>query len=145
MESKIAVRLARVADVKSLMKLSQAVYGVELMEELVLWKLKNNQELVIVAEFENELIGFACAHVKMSFCRDELLGEVTELYVEKAYRQKSVAKSMLLLLESYFKNHLVTKVTGLTVNEHEPCQYVFESLGYEKSDYCVYEKQICKI
>jgi len=48
----------------------------------------NQQEVVIVDDENGVLTGFVCVQLKKSFCYDEYMPEITEVYVRPAYRKK---------------------------------------------------------
>ena len=43
--------------------------------------MNNKQEVVIVADEDDMLVGFVCVQLKKSFCYDEYMPEITEVYV----------------------------------------------------------------
>ena len=43
--------------------------------------INNEQEVVIVADEDSMLVGFVCVQLKKSFCYDEYMPEITEVYV----------------------------------------------------------------
>ncbi len=49
--------------------------------------LTNRREIVIVADGDGgRLAGFVCVQLKKSFCYDEYMPEITEVYVRPEYR-----------------------------------------------------------
>lgn len=52
--------------------------------------INNQQEVVIVADEEDVLVGFVCVQLKKSFCYDEYMPEITEVYVSPTYRKKEL-------------------------------------------------------
>ena len=63
--------------------------------------MNNKQEVVIVAEEDNRLVGFVCVQLKKSFCYDDYMPEITEVYVKQAYRKRGIAGEMI----SFAENH----------------------------------------
>ena len=47
----------------------------------------NRQEIVVVDEANGELTGFVCVQLKRSFCYDDYMPEITEVYVKPQYRR----------------------------------------------------------
>ena len=94
--------------------------------------LKNNkQEVVIVAEEGDMLVGFVCVQLKKSFCYDDYMPEITEVYVKPAYRKRGIASEMIAFAEAYCsKNYAVHKYELLTGKENFVAQSVYSKLGY---------------
>ncbi|MBD5477326.1 MAG: GNAT family N-acetyltransferase [Lachnospiraceae bacterium] len=94
--------------------------------------LHNNQEFVVVEQIDDELAGFICVQLKKSFCYDEYMVEVTEVYVKEKYRRKGIAKNMIKFAEEYcIKNYPVQKIELLTGKKNVVAQIVYDRLGYK--------------
>ena len=94
--------------------------------------LHNAQEFVVVEQIDGELAGFICVQLKRSFCYDEYMVEVTEVYVKEKYRRKGIAKNMITFAEEYcIKNYPVQKIEILTSKENTVAQIVYNRLGYK--------------
>ena len=52
-------------------------------------------EVVIVSQENDFLAGFACVQLKKSFCYDEYMPELTEVYVRPEYRKQGIASAMI--------------------------------------------------
>lgn len=94
--------------------------------------LKNNkQEVVIVAEEDDVLVGFVCVQLKKSFCYDDYTPEITEVYVKPAYRKRGIASEMITFAENYCsQNYPIHKYELLTGVENLVAQSVYNKLGY---------------
>ena len=93
--------------------------------------LSNRQEVVIVDDENGVLTGFVCVQLKKSFCYDEYMPEITEVYVRPAYRKQGIASQMISYAEDYcIKNYPLHKYELLTGNENLIAQSVYSKLGY---------------
>ena len=91
----------------------------------------NQQEVVIVDDENGVLTGFVCVQLKKSFCYDEYMPEITEVYVRPAYRKKGVASEMIAFAEDYcIKNYPLHKYELLTGTENIIAQSLYYKLGY---------------
>ena len=91
----------------------------------------NKQEVVIVAEEDGMLVGFVCVQLKKSFCYNDYMPEITEVYVKPSYRKRGIANEMITFAEAYCsKNYLVHKYELLTGKENLVAQSVYSKLGY---------------
>ena len=95
----------------------------------------NKQEIVVVDEINGELIGFVCVQLKKSFCYDEYMPEITEVYVKPQYRRCGVARTMIAYAEEYCKSHYpLHKFELLTGAENDVARIAYAKLGYCEDD-----------
>ena len=93
--------------------------------------INNPQEVVIVADEDNKLVGFVCVQLKKSFCYDEYMPEITEVYVKPSYRKRGIASKMITFAEKYcIENYPLHKYELLTGKSNLTAQAVYEKLGY---------------
>ena len=93
--------------------------------------LNNSQEVVIVADENDVLAGFVCVQLKKSFCYDEYMPEITEVYVNPTYRKRGIAGKMITFAEDYCaKNYPLHKYELLTGKKNLIAQAVYGKLGY---------------
>ena len=86
-------------------------------------------EVVIVADEDDMLVGFVCVQLKKSFCYDEYMPEITEVYVKPAYRKRGLASEMITFAEAYCsKNYPLDKYELLTGQENLVAQTVYNKL-----------------
>lgn len=129
------VRLAVPADAEELEKLNNEFNGQgETTLENIRKSLESNScETVIVAESEKgELAGFLCVQLKKSFCYDDFMPEITELYVKKEYRRQKVGKKMMSFAEKYCGENLrFHRLELLTGEENLAAIAFYESCGFK--------------
>ena len=65
----------------------------------------NKQEVIVVDDLNGELTGFVCVQLKKSFCYDDYMPEITEVYVKPQHRRKGIASAMIVFAEEYCKSH----------------------------------------
>ena len=107
--------------------------------------LNNKQETVIVADEENELVGFVCVQLKKSFCYYDYMPEITEVYVKPAYRKKGIASEMISFAEEYCrKNYPLHKFELLTGKMNLCAQSVYNKLGYTDDNELHFSKRVNK-
>lgn len=107
--------------------------------------MSNQQEVVIVDDEDGVLVGFVCVQLKKSFCYDEYMPEITEVYVKPAYRKKEIARKMITFAENYCsKNYPLHKYELLTGKENLAAQSVYSKLGYVDDNELHLSKRIKK-
>ena len=108
------VRKATVNDAEQLRALNDEFNGKSetTIENIRQSLLSNQQEIVIVDDENGVLTGFICVQLKKSFCYDEYMPEITEVYVRPAYRKQGIASQMISYAEDYcIKNYNQLKYT----------------------------------
>ena len=127
------VRKATVKDAEQLGVLNDEFNGAgETTLDNIRNSLKYNQQEVVIVDDENGVLtGFVCIQLKKSFCYDEYMPEITEVYVRPAYRKKGVASEMIAFAEDYcIKNYPLHKYELLTGTENIIAQFLYNKLGY---------------
>jgi ribosomal protein S18 acetylase RimI-like enzyme len=128
------VRLAIESDAEQLEILNNEFngQGETSLENIKAALLNNHQEFVVVAEIDCRLVGFVCVQLKKSFCYDDYMVEITEVYVKQAYRKKGIASAMISFAEKHCKeNYPFHKIELLTGKTNYTAQALYEKLGYE--------------
>ena len=92
----------------------------------------NCREVVIVDDDNGTLNGFVCVQLKKSFCYEDCMPEITEVYVRPACRRQGIAGRMIRFAEEYCReNYPLHKFEILTGEENHAAQQVYEKLGYK--------------
>ena len=93
----------------------------------------NKQEVIVVDEQNGELTGFVCVQLKKSFCYDDYMPEITEVYVKPQYRRNGIARAMIAYAEGYCKSHYpLHKFELLTGADNDGARNVYARLGYSE-------------
>ena len=91
----------------------------------------NHQEVVVVSDENGILTGFVCVQLKRSFCYNEYMPEITEVYVRPAYRKMGIASEMIAYAEEYcVNNYPLHKYELLTGSKNLIAQSLYNKLGY---------------
>ena len=131
------VRIATIQDAEQLETLNNEFNGEgETTLENIKSSLANNkQEVIVVHEQNGELTGFVCVQMKKSFCYDDYMPEITEVYVKPPYRQNGIARAMITYAEEYCKRHYpLHKFELLTGEENDGARIAYAKLGYCEDD-----------
>ena len=128
------VRVANVNDAEQLEILNREFNGdgETTIENIRNSLASNGQEIVIVDEDHGVLNGFVCVQLKKSFCYDDCMPEITEVYVRPAYRRQGIAGRMIRFAEEYCCEHYpIHKFEILTGEGNLIAQSVYNQLGYK--------------
>ncbi len=103
----------------------------------------NNQEVIIVAEENNILVAFLCVQLKKSFCYDEYMPEITELFVEPEYRRKGISQNLMDFAVQYCKkNFPCHKIELLTGKYNTDAQNAYLKFGFSDDEEMHLSKKI---
>lgn len=127
------VRIATVQDAEQLEILNNEFNGEgeTTLDNIRASLADNKQEVIVVDEQNGELTGFVCVQLKKSFCYDDYMPEITEVYVKPQYRRCGVARTMIAYAEEYCKSHYpLHKFELLTGAENDVARIAYAKLGY---------------
>lgn len=127
------VRIATADDAEQLSALNDAFNGKgnTTIDNIRNSLTHNHQEIVIIAEENDLLVGFVCVQLKKSFCYDDFMPEITEVYVSPAYRKRGIASQMISYAEDYCSsNYPLHKFELLTGKKNLIAQAVYAKIGY---------------
>lgn len=138
------VRLATGKDAPQLEALNNAFNGKGVDHAFIENSLLHNkQEIVVVDEEDGMLAGFVCVQLKKSFCYDEYMPEITEVYVSPDYRRKGIAGKMILFAEKFVSGRYHAHEWGLfTGQDNEAAQALYRRLGYKEDGECHFSREI---
>ncbi|HML69307.1 MAG TPA: N-acetyltransferase [Clostridia bacterium] len=127
------IRLANEHDAEQLSSLNLAFngQGETTIENIRMSIQQNQQEVVVIDEEDGLLVGFVCVQLKKSFCYDGYMPEITEVYVDPAYRRRGIASRMILFAEDCCAdNYPLHKMELLTGVKNLAAQNTYRKLGY---------------
>lgn len=139
------VRIATVRDAGQLSVLNDEFNGKDetTIDNIRNSIINNKQEVVIVADENGVLAGFVCVQLKKSFCYNDYMPEITEVYVVPTYRKRGIASEMITFAENYCtKNYPLHKYELLTGKKNTVAQSVYGKLGYIDDNELHLSKQI---
>lgn len=136
----LEVRKAVKDDVSDLANLNFKFNEAIIEHKEIIESLENSKEIVVVALWEKEVIGFVCGQYFKSFCYENLSGEVTELYVKEQFRRKGVAKSLISFLEKELNSMGVKEIKIITNIRNKVAKSVYQSIGYKLKKWVVFNK-----
>jgi ribosomal protein S18 acetylase RimI-like enzyme len=136
MSHEITVRPATVEDAPGLARLNKLFNDVDEPPAQLAARLAapNRVETPLLAYVEGELAGFAALRVVPCVFYAEPHAEVTELYVEAAYRRRGVARALLRYAEQMAIEVGAEKLYIFTDFENHPARTLYRALGYTDED-----------
>lgn len=140
------IRLAAPGDAVQLFRLNERFNGPSgtTVEDMARSLAENPRELVIVADLNGTLAGFACVQVKYSFCYERPSAEITEVFVEEGCRRRGLGRELLdfavrAAIERFGPPGELTVLTG---GDNIPAQLLYEEAGFRRENEVVFFKEL---
>jgi ribosomal protein S18 acetylase RimI-like enzyme len=127
-------RIAQPDDAPLLTPLLEAFDGPPISVEQVQQRLLAIQgiETVLLAEVEGQTVGFASLRVVPYLSDDVPRDELTELYVEAAYRRRGVGRALLERVEAMARERGATELVLLTGQGNQTAQAFYRAIGFRE-------------
>jgi ribosomal protein S18 acetylase RimI-like enzyme len=134
--TELTIRIAIAGDLEGLARLNELFNGVSEKPETLRRRLADPQcvETPIVARLGDRVVGFAALRVVPCVFYASPNGELTELYVEEAYRGQGIAKKLVMYAENLAKDQGVEELILLTGPSNTAALALYHRLGYEDRD-----------
>lgn len=130
------IRLACPADAEALVHLNAAFNGVDDVSAAdVRRSIEVSGEIVTVAVEDGAPVAFCCAQVHHSFCYPTPVAEITEMYVDAAFRRQGIAQALLGFLEAHLRDQYgVDEIHLLTGTRNHAAQSAYRKAGFTIKD-----------
>ncbi len=137
----ITIRRAADSDAAVLARLNRQYNGAEHVNtnvDAVKRSLRESaSEIVFVAEWSNELVGFTCLQLYNSFCYERPSIEITELFVCEAERRQQVGSALVKHVVGFAEEKNALEI-NLRVNQNnEPATKFYDSVGFAMANHAV--------
>lgn len=130
----LETRFATPEDAADFIRLNAAFNEVTLTHEQAEANLRAGLDRVILALSDGTAAGFACVLIIRRVCYVEPYAEVTELYVDPAYRRRGVAQLLMQHAEKLVCAAGAPEITVCTGWDNMAGQQLYHGLGYVNDD-----------
>lgn len=144
----ITIRTANQSDIKSLLSLTLALQRHVERSDSRLWKLTNepkkcmekevkemlegSDKLVIIAQNQKEIIGFAYASIKESErYSPKRVGKIEKIFVTEEWRQKGIGIQLLNILCRFFKSNDIKEITLRYAIKNKEGKNFWKRVGFQ--------------
>ncbi len=136
-------RIAGVQDAGELKRLNDAFNGPDTnsLEGVLAGLGREDAETVFVAQAGQGLAGFLCAQLLRSFCYSAFYVEITELFVEEAFRGQGVGRSLMQYAEDHYREMGIHDFQLFTGGVNQNAQRFYERVGYRRCGDVLYRKR----
>ena len=133
---KIKTRIATVDDAHELARLNAVFNDVHETPEQLTSRLVNPHrvETPIVAEMDGRIVGFAGLRLVPCVFYDTAHAELTELFVEEAYRRRGIGRALVAHAERLAHEGGAKELFVLTSFTNHQAQSLYRAMGYEDDD-----------
>ncbi|MEW5985293.1 MAG: GNAT family N-acetyltransferase [Chloroflexota bacterium] len=132
----IVIRVATAEDAAELSRLNIAFNGVYEPPERLARRLLDPRrvETPIVAVVDGRIVGFASLRLAPSIFYPEPQAELTELFVEEAYRRRGVGRALVAHVEQLAREGGAAELLALTGRDNRPALVFYRALGFDPAD-----------
>lgn len=129
----IAIREATQDDLDALARLNERFNDVRTTAAQIAARLADPQcvEIPVVAEVDNQLVGFAGLRVVPLIFYEGTHAELTELFVEEGYRRRGVGQALIQFAERIAASNGAEELILHTGEENQMAQEFYTAMGYE--------------
>ena len=134
MSLKIKIREATKSDLVCLARLNAIFNGSKDTAEKIAKRLASPKcvEIPIIAEVENQIVGFAGLRVVPYLFYEGAHAELTELFVEEDYRRKGVGKALVEYAECLAKERYAEELILHTGQDNQVGREFYIAMGFEE-------------
>jgi ribosomal protein S18 acetylase RimI-like enzyme len=127
------IRTTTPADAGDLARMNAAFNGVSDSAAQVAARLAAcaDIEIAILAELDGQVGGFACVRVVPCVLYAEPHAELTELYVEPAFRRRGLGRALIALAEQLARARGAADLLIMTGVGNAEAQALYRALGYD--------------
>src|SRR5262245_12985267 len=127
------IRLATSADADDLARMNAAFNGVSDSAAEIAARLAAcaDIETAILAELDGQVGGFACVRIVPCVLYAELYAELTELYVEPAFRRRGLGRALIGYAEELARARGASELLIMTGVGNAAAQALYRAVGYD--------------
>ncbi len=137
MKPNISIRKIQIQDLdfvyKSICELENEVLEFEVFKEIFNANISNPNNIYLIAEEENESLGFISFHTQNLLHHCGLVGEIQEFFVDKNHRGKGVGRKLIDEILKYAEENNLKSIEVTTSKKRIENVAIYENLGFTLS------------
>ncbi|MFH6993251.1 GNAT family N-acetyltransferase [Flavobacterium sp. FlaQc-48] len=134
MESKIEIRKVENQDLdfvyQSICELENEVLDFEVFKAIFNENISNKNNLYLLAENENEGVGFISFHMQNLLHHCGLVGEIQEFFIHQKYRGQGIGKQLIEIIMNYADQNDLKSIEVTTNKRRTENVLIYENLGF---------------
>ena len=126
------IRLAHVSDASKLKDLNDIFNDLDdtTLEELETSLRENKDEIIVCADIGTAIVGVCCIQIVRTMCFNWQYCFITELFVQKEYRNRGIGAALMKLAETESKKRGIKKAFLWTGESNKTARKLYKSLGF---------------
>lgn len=142
MENAVVISIASAEDAPAIAKLNLLFNEVDESAEAIAARMSdpNCMETVILANVDDEAVGFALVRVVPSVLYAAPHAELTELYVMEEFRQRGIASGLIAFAEQVAAQKGARSILVQTGDDNLSALALYKKHGYEEYDLALKKK-----
>ena len=137
MNSKINIRKIERQDLdfvyQSICELENEVFDFEVFSEIFNSNISKPNNVCLIAEDENESLGFITFHIQNLLHHCGLVGEIQEFFIDKNHRGKGVGRKLIDEILKYAQENNLKSIEVTTNKKRIENVTIYENLGFTLS------------
>ncbi|MDQ6471371.1 GNAT family N-acetyltransferase [Flavobacterium sp. LHD-80] len=137
MNSNIKIRKIKIRDLdfiyKSICELENEVLDFEVFKEIFNENISNPKNLYLIAENENEGLGFISFHTQNLLHHCGLVGEIQEFFIHQKFRGQGVGRLLINEILNFAEQNNLKSIEVTTNKKRVENVAIYENLGFALS------------
>jgi len=137
MNSKLEIRKIEPQDVdfiyKSICELENDKLNFEVFEQIFHENISNPNHLYLIAENENESLGFISFHTQNLLHHCGIVGEIQEFFIDQNYRSKGIGRQLIEKIMKFADQNNLKSIEVTTNRRRVENVLIYENLGFTLS------------
>lgn len=137
MKQNIKIRKIQTQDLdfvyKSICELENEVLDFETFKTIFIENISNPNYLYLLAENENESLGFITFHIQNLLHHCGLVGEIQEFFIDKNHRGKGVGRKLVGEIIHFSEQNKLKSIEVTTNKKRVENVLIYENLGFTLS------------
>lgn len=137
MKSNLQVRIAQTQDLdfvyKSICELENEELDFEVFAAIFNENISNPNNLYLIAEKENEGLGFISFHTQNLLHHCGRVGEIQEFFINENHRGKGIGRQLIQEIMQYAEEHKLKSIEVTTNKRRVENVMIYENLGFTLS------------
>jgi PhnO protein len=134
MNSKIKIRKVEKQDLdfvyKSICELENGILDFGVFAKIFNENISNRNNMYLLAENENEGVGFISFHTQNLLHHCGLVGEIQEFFINKNYRGKGIGRQLIQKILDYADQNNLKSIEVTTNRRRVENVLIYENLGF---------------
>lgn len=134
MQPKIKIRKVEKQDLnfvyKSICELENEVLDFEVFKEIFNENISNPNNLYLLAEIENEDVGFISFHTQNLLHHCGLVGEIQEFFIHQNHRGKGIGRLLINEIKDFADQNNLKSIEVTTNKRRVENVMIYENLGF---------------